>query len=310
LTFSSRTKNDLARVIPRNRCCQLAELIALVRLDGIIILDQNKRITLHLHMENAAVARKAVKLLKVLFNLPLSVSVQRKKRLKKNNVYLIRVPAGDSYQEFYNMMGIRMLNNKVVIDWPAVSQNNGCCSRAYLRGAFLGGGSISDPGGTYHLELITKDHTHAQVIYSMMQKLGLEPKLGRRKNWFVIYLKDSDQIVSFLSLVGAHRALLDFENTRIMKDMRNQVNRLVNCETANLNKTVNAGVRQEENIRFLISKIGYEKLPLKLREVARLRLEYPEASLRELGELLSPPLTKSAVNHRLRRLEKMAEELR
>lgn len=310
MSFSSKTKNDLARIIPRNRCCQLAELIALVRLDGIIILNQDKRIALHLYMENAAVARKAIKLLKLLFDLPLSVSVQRKKRLKKNNVYVIRVPAGDMYKDFYDMMGIRFLNNKVVVDWPAVSQNNGCCSRAYLRGAFLGGGSINDPEGTYHLELITKDQTHTQVICSMMQKQDLEPKLGKRKNWYVIYLKDSDQIVSFLSIIGAHKALLDFENTRILKDMRNQVNRLVNCETANLSKTVNAGVRQEENIRFLISKIGYEKLPLKLKEVARLRLEYPEASLRELGELLDPPLTKSAVNHRLRRLEKMAEELR
>lgn len=310
MSFSSTTKNDLARIIPRNRCCQLAELIALVRLDGTIVLSQDKKISLNLFIENAAVARKAVKLLKLLFDLPLSVSVQRKKRLKKNNVYVIRIPGGDSYREFYDMMGIRLLNNKVVVDWPAVSQNNGCCIRAYLRGAFLGGGSINDPEGTYHLELITKDQTHMQVIYSMMQKLGLDPKLGRRKNWHVTYLKDSDQIVNFLSIIGAHNALLEFENTRIIKDMRNQVNRLVNCETANLNKTVNAGVRQEENIRFLINKIGYEKLPPKLKEVARLRLEYPEASLKELGELLDPPLTKSAVNHRLRRLEKMAEELK
>lgn len=310
MSFSSKTKNDLARIIPRNRCCQLAELIALVRLDGIIVLDEEKLIGLHLFIENAAVARKAVKLLKSLFALPLSVSVQRKKRLRKNNVYVVRIPPEGNYKEFYNMMGIRRVNNKIAVDWPAVSQTNGCCNRAYLRGAFLGGGSVNNPEGTYHLELITKDQTHSQVLCSMMEKLALDPKLGRRKNWHVIYLKDSDQIVNFLNIIGAHKALLDFENTRIMKDMRNQVNRLVNCETANLSKTVNAGVRQVDTIRFLISKVGYEKIPPKLREVARLRLEHPDASLRELGELLDPPLTKSAVNHRLRRIEKMAEELR
>lgn len=310
MSFSAKAKADLARIMPQNQCCQLAELTALVRLDGIVILNQNQSVSLQFFIEHAGVARKVVKLLKNLFDLPLSVSVQRKKRLKKNNVYVVRVPPGENRREFFALLGIRVQNKKIVVEWPAVSQNNGCCRRAYLRGAFLGGGSVNNPEGNYHLELITKDIAHVKVLCSMMEKIQLEPKLGRRKQWHVIYLKDSEQIIRFLNVIGAHTALLEFENARIIKDMRNQVNRLVNCETANLNKTVEAGVRQEGNIRYLINKIGYENIPHTLKEVARIRLEHPEVSLKELGEMMDPPLTKSAVNHRLRRLEKMAEDLR
>lgn len=310
MSFSSKAKNDLARILPERRCCQLAELSALIRMDGSIQISSRENIAIQLVSENAAVARKVIKLLKQLFDLCVDTSVRRKVRLKKNNIYVVKIPAQRGIQLLLDALHIKIGAEGLTIDWNAVVPASQCCRRAYLRGAFLGGGSVSDPEGTYHLELITRDKYYAQLLCQMMRKLQLEPRVSRRKNWYVVYLKESEQIVRFLNIIGAHTALLDFENTRILKEMRNRVNRLVNCETANLNKTIDAGMRQVENIQFLLSRVGYEGLPASLREVARLRLEFPDASLKELGEVLVPPVSKSGVNHRLRRLEKMAEKLR
>ncbi|WP_227762295.1 DNA-binding protein WhiA [Zhaonella formicivorans] len=310
MSFSSKAKNDLARILPERRCCQLAELSALIRMDGSIQISSRENIAIQLVSENAAVARKVIKLLKQLFDLSVDTSVRRKVRLKKNNIYVVKIPPQQGVQVILDALHIKIGEEGLTIDWNAVVPASQCCRRAYLRGAFLGGGSVSDPEGTYHLELITRDNYHAQLLCQMMRKLQLEPRVSQRKNWYVVYLKESEQIIRFLNIIGAHTALLDFENTRILKEMRNRVNRLVNCETANLNKTIDAGMRQVENIQFLLSRIGYEQLPASLKEVARLRLEFPDASLKELGELLEPPVSKSGVNHRLRRLEKMAEKLR
>ena len=173
----------------------------------------------------------------------------------------------------------------------------------------MGGGSVNDPGGTYHLEVITGNERQAADICRLMEGFGLEARVSNRKKWLVVYLKESDQIVKCLNLMGAHSALLEFENARVVKDMRNRVNRLVNCETANLNKTVNASLRQTENILFIARNLGMDKLPPSLREVAELRLSFPDASLKELGEMATPPLGRSGVNHRLRKLDKIAEKL-
>ncbi len=145
---------------------------------------------------------------------------------------------------------------------------------------------------------------------NLINEFGLNAKTIERKNNFVVYLKEGDQIVNLLNIIGAHSALLDLENIRIYKDMRNNINRIVNCETANLSKTINAAVRQIENIRYLESNYGLAKLSPSLREIAELRLKNPDASLRELGEMLEPPIGKSGVNHRLRKLDKIAEDLK
>jgi len=184
------------------------------------------------------------------------------------------------------------------------------CKRAYIKGAFLGGGSISNPEKTYHLEFVTHDEDYAKELSTLINSYKLNSKVIQRKNSFVIYLKEGEQIVDLLNIIGAHTALLELENIRIMKEMRNNVNRIVNCETANLSKTVNAAVRQVESIRLIESEIGLDRLPKNLKEVARLRLSFPDETLKELGEMLSPPVGKSGVNHRLRRIEKIADELR
>lgn len=179
----------------------------------------------------------------------------------------------------------------------------------YKRG-FFRGGSISNPEKTYHLEFVTHNEEYAKDLSNLINSYNLNSKVIKRKNSYIIYLKEGEQIVDLLNIIGAHASLLELENVRIMKEMRNNVNRLVNCETANLSKTVNAAVRQVESIKFIEREIGLGRLPKNLRDVAELRIKYPDESLRELGKMLNPPVGKSGVNHRLRRIEKIADELK
>jgi DNA-binding protein WhiA len=314
VSFSLKTKNELARIISHERCCQLAEFAALIRMDGTVQISAYRRVSLSVTTENAAVARKIFKLAKELFNMKTEILMYRKNRLKKNNVYSIRIPPQPQVGKVLQLLGLMDES----LRWRTHAQDlfphelveKPCCKRAYLRGAFLGGGSVNNPEGTYHLEIITHSKFHAQTIARLMHDYDLKAKISERKNWYVVYLKESEQIVNCLNILGAHQALFAFENTRIMKEMRNQVNRLVNCETANLNKTVNAAVRQLEAINVIESTIGLHRLSPGLKQVAELRLAHPDISLKELGEMASPPIGKSGVSHRMRKLENLAHKLR
>ena len=185
-----------------------------------------------------------------------------------------------------------------------------CCKRAYIRGAFIASGSMSDPSKSYHFEIVCNDMRQAEHLRDMMNSFDVDAKIVQRKRTYVVYLKEGSQIVDILNVMEAHVALMELENVRIMKEMRNSVNRKVNCETANINKTVSAAVRQMEDITYIRDQIGFEKLPEGLRDVALTRLAYPEAALKELGQLMANPLGKSGVNHRLRKLSEIAQQLR
>jgi len=309
MSFSLVTKNELARVVGPLPCCKTAELAALVKMDGSLQIS-GRKISLNIINHNAAVARKVFKLSKELFGLQTEVLVKKKVRLRKNNVYVVRIPPQENLQRMLLQLGMLKVNGTLRENMLYELVRKECCRRSYLRGVFLGGGSVNSPGGTYHMEIITSNSKHAEDICGLLQKFGLPARISARKNWYVVYLKESEQIVECLNIMGAHTALLEFENTRIYKEMRNQVNRLVNCETANLNKTVNASLRQVENIRYIAMTVGINKLPRSLREVAELRISYPDASLKELGEMMNPKLGKSGVNHRLRKLDEIAEKLR
>ncbi|MCL6612494.1 MAG: DNA-binding protein WhiA [Peptococcaceae bacterium] len=309
MSFSAQTKNELARVADVKNCCKTAELSALFRMDGSIQIS-GRQVYINIRNENAAVARKIFSLIREIFGVQPEVLVQRKSKLRKNNVYMVRVPPRDMTGEILVALGLmdenRRLQDRISPDFL----KRECCRRAYLRGTFLGGGSVNSPGGgTYHLEVITNSESHARDIRRLFRRFKLDAKINSRKNWYVIYLKESEQIVSCLNIMGAHQALLDFENKRIMKDMKNQVNRLVNCETANLNKTVNAAVQQLESIRRIKASMGLDKLPPSLRQVAEARINNPHASLRELGEMLDPKVGKSGVSHRLRKIEELARKV-
>ncbi len=184
-----------------------------------------------------------------------------------------------------------------------------CCKRAFLRGAYLASGSISDPNKSYHFEIVCQTDAQAGLLRELFTFFGLDIKTVTRKKYRVVYLKEGDQIVDALGLMGAHVALMKLENVRILKEMRGSVNRVVNCETANINKVVGAACRQVEDIRYIEDRLGLDELSKQLREIALLRLEYPDSSLAELGELCDPPVGKSGVNHRLRKLSQLAEKL-
>jgi DNA-binding protein WhiA len=184
-----------------------------------------------------------------------------------------------------------------------------CCRRAYLRGAFLCNGSMSNPSGGYHLEFAMDSEEQARQLIELLGSFALEAKLAKRKKRYVVYLKEGAGIVDLLNVMGAHHALLRLENLRVEKEVRNSINRQVNCETANIEKTVNAAARYIEDIQYIKEHQGFAGLPPKLRQTAEARLANPEASLQELGQLLEPQLGKSGVNHRLRKLSSIREKV-
>ena len=307
MSFSATTKEELARLETKRKCCELAELASLVRMDGTLQISTNQKYSLNVITESAPVARKLYNLAKKRLELPSGIVVRRKLRLKKNNSYLVKIyPNG---VEDLQKLGLFNKEGEILSGISKTLVKRRCDQKAYLRGAFLAGGSISNPEGNYHLEIITNDLVLAEDIIGLFSKFGLNAKISVRKKFYVVYLKGSDDIFEFLALIGAHQALFEFENIRILKDMRNQVNRIVNCETANLNKTVDAAVRQLECIRLIDRTIGLKSLPQNLYEIARLRMEFPDFSLKELGEQLNPKVGKSGVNHRLRRIEEIAEKI-
>lgn len=307
MSFSTTTKEELARIETHKKCCELAEVASLIRMDGTLQISTNQHYSLNVTTENASVARKIYNLAKGRLKLPADIVVRRKLRLKKNNSYLVKIyPKGI---EDLQKLGLLNKEGDILAGIAKSLIKKRCDQKAYLRGAFLAGGSISNPEGNYHLEIITNDAVLASEISDIMKRFGLNAKVSTRKNFHVVYLKESEHIFEFLALIGAHQALFEFENIRILKGMRNQVNRIVNCETANLNKTVDAAVRQMENIRRIEQTIGLKALPENLQDIARLRLEFPDSSLKELGEMLSPKVGKSGVNHRLRKIDEIAEKI-
>lgn len=310
MSFSAVAKNELARVAGQRSCCLMAELAALVKMDGSIQISGARQVSLNIVTENIAVARKTFSLVRKLFDLHTEVRVQRNSRLRKNNVYMVHLPPQPGMDDI--LKGLGMIDGAGRLESKVKESlvHRDCCRRSYLRGVFLGGGSVNNPEGNYHLEITTVQEYFANFVARLMDKYQINARVSLRKNCFVVYLKESEQISAFLNVIGAHSALLNFENARIYKDMRNQVNRLVNCETANLNKTVNAAVRQLENIELIKNTIGLKKLPETLRETAELRVKYPDANLKELGSMITPQLGKSGVNHRLRKLDEIADRIR
>ncbi|MVP01251.1 DNA-binding protein WhiA [Paenibacillus lutrae] len=307
MSFAAQTKKELT-LIEADDCCEKAELSALIRMNGSVQLT-NQRVVLDISTENAAIARRIYSLLKKRYKIHMELLVRKKMRLKKNNVYIVRVP--NQVQEMLQDLHIVFEGFQFTpgIDKSIVKSN--CCRRAYLRGAFLAGGSVNNPeGSSYHLEIASMYQEHCEALCQLANRFELNARCIERKKGFVFYIKEGERIIEFLSIIGAHQALLRFEDVRIMKDMRNSVNRIVNCETANLNKTIGAAVRQIDNIRLLEREIGLESLPDKLREVAEIRLKHPDLNLKEVGDMLRGSVSKSGVNHRLRKIDEMAEKIR
>lgn len=312
MSFSTETKNELARVMAEDSCCNITELAALVRLAGSIQIVGYRKLNLKITTELNSIARKIFKLLKKNFNINTTISVNKNQMLKRNNSYVLMVTSEMGAEKLLRELGVLAPGegfytvNKV----PTNLIKHDECIRAFIRGAFLGGGSISDPEKNYHMEFVTNNEDFANSLKDLINSLDFNCKIVARKNNYVVYLKESEQISDLLSIIGGHHALLSLQSTKIVKEVRNNVNRIVNCETANLSKTVNAAVRQVENIKLIQETIGIDSLPENLQEIAKLRVECEDMTLKELGEMLNPPIGKSGVNHRLRKIEEVASKLR
>ena len=312
MSFSAKVKGEIARYSELTKAEALAQISAIMKVSGTIGFS-GSGLSFKITTENPSSARLIFTLLKIHFDIHSRLMVKRSNSLKKNNIYMVVINEEMGVRRLLQETGILTevdgvisLNYRIQQEMIQTEEEK----RAYIRGAFLGGGSISNPEKTYHLEFVTHSEEYAIDLSKLINTFGLNSKVIQRKNSFIIYIKEGEQIVDLLNIIGAHSCLLELENIRIMKEMRNNVNRLVNCETANLSKTVNAAVRQVESIKLIQREIGLKRLPKNLREVAELRLNYPDESLKDLGEMLDPPVGKSGVNHRLRKIEKIAEELR
>ena len=313
MSFSRNVKEELARHHSTARHCQIAELAAILSMSGKICYNGQGQRQLIFQTENEVVVRKCFTLLRKTFNIETEIRIRQHTGLNKGSVYTIDLKSVSLTRRV--LEGIKAVEaDKKVSDQlievdPIVYQKN-CCKRAFVRGSFLAAGSISDPEKFYHFEIVCSTQGKAIQIQQVIASFDVDARIVMRKKSYVVYIKEGAQIVEILGIMEAGKALMDLENIRILKEMRNSVNRKVNCETANIHKTVNAAVKQIDDIRLIEEKGGLGSLNPGLEQIARLRLEFPEATLKELGEMLSPTVGKSGVNHRLRKLSVLAEELR
>lgn len=304
-------KSELTRIENPDICCKKFELTGLIRAGIAIRKYKDKHRALFI-TENASLSRHIYSRVKECFNNSPDIFMLKTRRFRTHTVYRLEFThlLDNEMKMILKKMGISLIENGEKISYENIEINNRCCKRAYIRGCFMATGSISDPDRSYHLEITFPNLLLAEEYIALLKEFKIESRHIRRKGHYLVYLKEGQEIVDFLNVIGAHNALMKLENIRIMKDMRNQVNRIVNCETANLEKTVNASLRQVENIKFIAEMRGLESLPKNLCEIACLRLENPDVSLVELGQMLNPILSKSGVNHRLKKIDNIAESIR
>lgn len=287
MSFSAKVKTELAGVLSNHKHCRKAELVAMFQYGGQLGRVESDCYTIGFHTENTEVSKKGFTLLRKTFNIDIDKNLSEK-------------------QLFDFLEKLEKLEQECLENVTTRS----CCKRAFIRGAFLASGSISDPEKGYHLEFVCEEEDQARFLHNLIGSFDIETKILERKGHFVVYMKEGSAIVDLLNVMEAHVALMELENLRILKEMRNTVNRRVNCETANINKTVSAAAKQVEDIQYIEAHKGLVCLPDALYEMALVRLEHPEATLKELGELLVPPVGKSGVNHRLRKISEYAGRLR
>ncbi len=294
MSFSLEVKTELSGIADNARHCKVAELLGLYDLigrkeDECLIFESGSRLPLNV----------VSFLLKKLFDIdtePLKDSSLPGRRM-------FALTLSGEKEGFYELITLFTVKRETKI-------NLSCCKRAYIRGAFLAAGTIFDPEKAYQAEINCKDEGAALLLCNILNEMDIDARINKKKRYYSVYVKDGEGVCDLLGFMGARVTLLRLENAKIIKSMRGNVNRVVNCETANINKTAAASAHQIEDIMLIDSSIGISSLSNGLDELANLRLKYPEASLKELGEYFEPPIGKSAVNHRLRRLAKIAEELR
>jgi len=284
MSFSSDVKTELCKLNIDRECCNSAELSGILLFGSTTASGAIKIVT-----ENPSVARRIFKLYKIMFNMTAKVVINKH---PAQSVYHVELENAVSVMK---KIGLNFrINNDLILDE--------CCRKSFIRGAFLGGGSMSDPERSYHMEFVTRHRKLSNDLCAVFEEFDMSPGVITRKSNYVVYFKNGEAAADILNICGAHTALMKLENMMIIKDVKNNVNRAVNCETANVNKTVEAALAQVAAIIKIKKAGGFGKLPTHLREIAELRIDNPESSIAELAELSGKPITKSGVSHRLNRI--------
>lgn len=312
MSFSSQVKNEISKIELTDNNCVLCEISAAIRYGGHFRIQDNGYVATLLVTENPSFARRIIKSTVHNFNLHPSLIVNKSKKLKGHIHYQLELIGTHVTRIALGDMGFLKLdeNQSGVFSNPEEIMGKECCLRSFIRGAFLMSGSVNHPEKSYHLEMSSHNEREINRLCKILNELSIKAKVIERKNLFVCYVKEAESIADFLNIIGAHNALMKYENVRIVKGIRNNVNRVVNFESANLDKIVNATGRHVDNIKYIKEKVGLRTLDERLAIVADLRVEYPHISLSELGTMMSPPLGKSGVNHRLKKIDEIADQLR
>ena len=313
MSFSSETKKGIAKIIPEDRCCMLAEIAGYTRIKGTLHLTGGGHLSVSLTAEDPAVVRTLKQLTSAYFDASSEIRVIQGSLLKKENSYRLvfnEERTGEKILRETGMLRVRDGSNVLTdgID-PEIIRKT-CCKKACLRGLFLAGGTVNDPEKGYHLEIVCSDKVTAADVRKLMNQFSLKAKVIERRGSQVVYLKGSERVADFLKIIGAYNQVFRLEDVLALKSLRNKTNRIVNCENANLDRSVNAAAKQIRNIRYIQEHLGLENIQKKLRDAAELRLEYPELSLSELARLADPPVSKSGLNHRFAKIAETAEHLR
>lgn len=301
MSFSSLVKQELLRVQPEKPCCMLSELTALTQTRASLHLSGGGRVRVVYEVESAPLAKRIFMLLKKRLEITPVLSFARYGRLGGRRACVLTVQEGDSRRLLVALHMLREEGGAMLRGMPRSVMTRRCCRAAFVRGMFLGAGAASSPEKGYHMEFVVSE-SRAQGLLDVLTKSGVPAQMTGRRGQKLVYIKKGDDVVSALALMGAHGALLEMENIRIRRESRNQANRARNCDEANLNKQLSAGSAQAQTIVAYSLRHGLGGLEKDLQALARLRMLHPEASLQELGEMLSPPIGKSGVNHRMRRL--------
>ncbi len=308
MSFSTRVKEELVLINGSSKE-RWAELSALLRAGGYLEITA-KGLALSLETDKAMITRRVFSLIKAEQNLMMQVRVNKNTGFRGVNKYKLTMLPQKGLLPFLKDLGILNEEYLPVANVPKALLGSEESCRAYLRGLFLCRGSINNPAKSYYLEIIFDREVLALETVQLMTSMGLKALFRKRRQFWLVYINMVEQIINFLSMIGAHKALLDIESLRTFKEVRSNINRKLNWETANLDKTVHASLQQLENIQIIAHNIGLANLPKSLREIALLRIENPYSTLKELGTKMQPPLSKSGVNHRMRRLNKMGQNIK
>lgn len=309
MSFSSDIKEELTKVVNKEDNCKLAELAGFM-ITNCIITREGEEFILKMSTESSATIKRAYNFFKSFYGITTVTNIEKEKN-QKENLYQLKISDKNDLEKIFKDSFINInVALQVVIDDKDIIRQNDMTIKAFLRGVFIGAGSMVNPNTRYHLEIVANNNDNALFINSMIQELGINGKIIKRKKDYVIYLKEADAISTFLAAIGANRGTLSFEETRVIKDMRNQINRINNFENANFDKTLDASLMQIEDINLIKKNRYFQKMPEPLKELARLRLSYKEATLEELGNMLEPKLSRAGVSHRFKKIKEIADGFR